>query len=83
MRIYTPQDKPLDFCDACKPTEAQAIAKYGEGTEYDCEHPDYGGDSYRCAGCGKVLRTPPYSSGLMAIVSGAMEPPTGCTWSTE
>lgn len=93
MRVDRSDSTPLDFCDKCAPTEAEAEAKYSHGKDgpdgrgncfaYDCWHPQYSevGD-YRCAGCGKILMEPPCSSGIYAVVSGKNKPPAGYTFST-
>ena len=67
-RIYDSASDPLDFCKRCFPTERVAEWKYGnvkvtgEGPDgrgncfgYDCEHPDYGRDEYRCYRCKREL----------------------------
>lgn len=62
-RIYTSQSDALDFCVQCFPMrESEAFAEYGDRGDgpdgrgncfsWNDEHPDYGGDDYRCHGCG-------------------------------
>lgn len=67
-RIYDSASNPLDFCKRHMPTEGTAEKKYGDVTKtgegpddrgncfgYDSEHPDYGGENYRCKTCRKRL----------------------------
>ena len=65
-RIYTSANDPIDFCQRHFPkTEAEAEARYGnlgDGPDgrgncfaYDAEHPNYGGEDYRCHDCRKEL----------------------------
>lgn len=66
-RIYDSRSDPLDFCQDCMPSEAQAQEEYGDlgdGPDkrgncfgYEAEHPDYDGEDYNCTECGKRLRT--------------------------
>lgn len=68
-RVYTSANDPLDFCAGCFPSLEQAeneygnVEKSGEGPdgrgncfEWDAEHPDYGGEDYRCYDCRKRLK---------------------------
>lgn len=65
-RIYTSASDPIDFCSAHFPKSEQQALRYantGDGPDgrgncfaYDAEHPDYEGEGYRCAACGKTLR---------------------------
>jgi hypothetical protein len=67
-RIFDSANNPLDFCQKCMPSEAEAdeeygdVAKTGEGPDgrgncfgWDAEHPDYEGTGYRCEKCRKLL----------------------------
>lgn len=64
-RIYTSANDPIDFCKKHFPSEADAEEKYGnvgDGPDgrgncfaHDAEHPDYGGNGYRCAECRREL----------------------------
>jgi hypothetical protein len=67
-RIYDSASNPLDFCKRCFPGEERAereygdVKKTGEGPDgrgncwgYDCEHPDYEDEDYRCKRCNNRL----------------------------
>ena len=67
-RIYDSANDPLDFCVRHFPSNEVAERRYanvrvtgqgpdGRGNCYarDAEHPDYGGDEYRCHTCKKHL----------------------------
>lgn len=65
-RIYTSASDPLDFCMRCFPDEIEAKAQYGnvgDGPDergncfgWDCAHPDYAAEDYRCHKCNKRLK---------------------------
>jgi hypothetical protein len=64
-RIYTSASDPLDFCKKHFPTEADALARYGnvgDGPDdrgncfgWDDGHPEYEGTDYTCEICGAKL----------------------------
>jgi len=64
-RVFDSANNPIDFCLKHMPPEEVAKRRYGNvgnGPDgrgncfgHDCEHPDYGGDNYRCHSCKKVL----------------------------
>lgn len=66
-RIYTSTNDPLDFCLWCFPSEPMAETLYGNPNtgggpdgrgscfSYDADHPGYGGESYLCTRCGRLL----------------------------
>jgi len=65
-RIYDSCSDPIDLCIRCFPkTEEEAFAKYGnrgDGPDnrgncfgYDCDHPPYDQENYRCDRCDKKL----------------------------
>jgi hypothetical protein len=61
MRIYTSDNRPLDFCLACAPTEEDALDDFGDVGEgpdgrgncyaYDADHPPYETGDYHCHNC--------------------------------
>lgn len=65
-RIYASNNDPYDFCQRCFPSEKKAKEEYGDlgdgpdgrgdCFEYDTDHPDFGGDSYKCCECGRELK---------------------------
>lgn len=64
-RIYDSASDPIDFCEACFPSEEEAeerfgnVAITGEGPDdrgncfaYEAEHPEYSDCDYECEDCG-------------------------------